>query len=238
MNTDVMPDAILLAAGFGTRLRPLTETRPKPLVPVAGLPLIERVIAPLAAEGVTRFAVNAHYLAEQMQAAVAALPMRFPGAGFALSIEEGRPLETGGGAKKALGLIESDPVLIANTDAFWPPAKDKPLQRMRERFETGDMVLLCAHPMRAHGFRRSHDFCLNPQGTITLDTGLPVIYAGVALVGRAVFDKTPDGAFPMLPLFETALEKGRLKGVLLDAPWFHVGDPEGLAEAEHALREG
>ncbi len=236
MTTRFPTDAILLAAGFGTRLRPLTETRPKPLVPVAGLPLIERVIAPLAAEGVDRFVVNAHYLADQMRAAVSALPMRFPGGGFALSIEEDQPLDTGGGAKKALELTETDPVLISNTDAFWQPADDAPLQRMRERFEDGDMVLLCAHPARAHGFRRSHDFCLSPLGEITLDAGLPVIYAGVALVGCSVFEGTPDGAFPMLPLFETALEDGRLKGVLLDAPWFHVGDPDGLAEAEQALK--
>lgn len=237
MKTRFPHHAILLAAGFGVRLRPLTETRPKPLVPVAGLPLIERVISPLAAEGVDRFVINAHYLAEQMQAAISALPMRFPGAGFALSLEEGQPLDTGGGAKKALGLTETDPVLISNTDAFWRPADDAPLKRMRERFEPDGIVLLCAHPARSHGFRRSHDFCLSPMGSITLDTGLPVIYAGVALVGRSAFEGTPDGAFPMLPLFEKALEEERLRGVLLDASWFHVGDPDGLAEAEKALRE-
>jgi len=232
MQTRFPPAAILLAAGLGTRLRPLTETRP--------LPLIERVVAPLAAEGVSRFAVNAHYRAEQMTAAVSALPVRFPGCRFALSHEDEMPLGTGGGARKALDLVEGDPVLVSNTDSFWRREDDAPLERMARRLDqTPDaIVLLCAHPARAHGFGRSHDFCLDPRGTITLDAGLPVIYAGLALLGRRWLADGPEDPFSMLQLFERAEEEGRLRGVLLNAPWFHVGDPEGLAEAEHALREG
>lgn len=240
MKTRFPPDAILLGAGLGTRLRPLTETRPKPLVPVAGLPLIERVIAPLVAEGVTRFAVNAHHHAEQMAAAVSALPMRFPGCGFALSEERAQLLDTGGGAKKALDLTQSDPVLVANTDAFWRREDDAPLARMAARMD-GDpeaIVLLCAHPARSHGFRRSHDFCLDPRGAITLDTGLPVIFAGLTLVGRHWFADAPDTPFSLIRLWKRAQDDGRLRGVLLDAPWFHVGDPQALAEAETALRGG
>lgn len=240
MSERFPPDAILLAAGLGTRLRPLTLARPKPLVCVAGVPLIEWVIACLTCEGVTRFAVNAHYLAEQMEAAIADLPARFPGATFRLSREKAQLRDTGGGAKAALGLVETDPVLIANTDAFWPAGQDAPLARMSAVFKDhpGAVILLCAYPSRTLGFRRSHDFFLDPNGAIDTETGLPVIFAGVALVGRAWFADMPEGAFSMNRIFEQAHKQKRLRGVLLEADWFHIGDPEALAEAELRLREG
>lgn len=239
MNARFPPDAILLAAGLGTRMRPLTETRPKPLITVAGLPLIERVIAPLVSEGVSQFAINAHYLAGQMEAAIDALPLRFPGRRFRLSREDDELLGTGGGARAALGNVAGDPVLVVNTDAFWRAADDAPLKRMAERFDTAPdtVVLLCAHPARALGFRRSHDFCLDPRGAVTLDTGLPVIFAGVTLLGRSAFDGMPDGPFAMNRIFDRALDAGKLKGVLLNADWFHIGDPAAKDEAERRLRE-
>lgn len=240
MDTRFPPDAILLAAGLGTRLRPLTLKRPKPLVPVGGRSLIERVIAPLVAEGVAHFAVNTHYLAEQMDAVVAALPGRFPGRRFVLSSEKDGLLDTGGGAKQALDLIDTDPVLIANTDAFWLSDEDAPIVRMSARLNEYPqaVVLLCAHPGQSFGFRRSHDFCLDPKGAITPDSGLPVIFAGLTLLGRHWFDETPDGSFSMNRVFERALNEDRLKGVLLNARWFHIGDPAALDEADTALGNG
>jgi len=221
------PDVMLLAAGLGTRLRPLTETMPKPLVPVAGQPLIERIMANARAEGATRFAANAHYRADQLLAHFGGL----------LKVNrEAELLDTGGGVKAALPMLHTDPFLVMNTDAFWPAGADRPLARMRSRYEgPDDIVLLCAQPHRATGFGRSHDFCLDPMGRITRDYGAPVIYAGVALLGRALFADTPQGAFSLNLLFEAALERETLKGVVLDAPWFHVGDPEALAAAERAL---
>lgn len=221
------PDVMLLAAGLGTRLRPVTETLPKPLVPVAGVPLIERIMANARAEGATRFVANAHYRADQLLAHFGGL----------LKVNrEAELLGTGGGVKAALPMLHSDPFFVMNTDAFWPAGSDAPLQRMQARHaETDDIVLLCVQPHRASGFGRSHDFCLDPMGRITLDYGAPVIYAGVALMGRSLFDETPDGAFSLNRLFEAALERESLKGVVLDAPWFHVGDPEALAAAERAL---
>jgi MurNAc alpha-1-phosphate uridylyltransferase len=240
MSTRFPPDAIVLAAGLGTRLLPLTIERPKPLVPVAGLPLIERVIAPLVAEGVTNFAINTHYLADQMASAVAALPGRFPGRRFALSSEADGLLDTGGGARRALGLITSDPVLIANSDAFWQSREDAPIERMLARLteNPGAIVLLCAHPARSSGFRRSHDFCLDPLGRITGDSGLPVIFTGLTLLDRDWFEGTPNGPFSMNAIFERALAADRLLGVLLNARWFHIGDPVARDEAESVLRDG
>jgi MurNAc alpha-1-phosphate uridylyltransferase len=95
--------------------------------------------------------------------------------------------------------------------------------------------MLCVQPRRATGFSRSHDFCLAPDGLVTRDYGAPIIYGGVLLLGREVFADSPDGAFSLYPLLEAALERETLKGVVLDAPWFHVGDPNGLAEAERLL---
>lgn len=221
------PDVMLLAAGFGTRLRPLTDTLPKPLVPVSGIPLIERIMANARAEGARRFVANAHYRADQLIAHFGGL----------LKVNrEDTLLDTGGGVKAALPMLSSEPFFVMNTDAFWPAGSDQPLGRMLTRYQGGDdIVLLCAQPSRAHGFSRSHDFCLDPAGLITRDYGAPVIYAGVALMGRGPFDATPDGPFSLNLMFEAALERETLKGVVLDAPWFHVGDAAGLALAEQAL---
>ncbi|MCP8883055.1 nucleotidyltransferase family protein [Devosia sp. XJ19-1] len=228
MSVDArFPDVMLLAAGLGTRLRPLTQTLPKPLVPVAGTPLIERIMANARAEGATRFLANAHYRADQLLAHFGGL--------LKVNREEAL-LGTGGGVRAALPMIHSDPFFVMNTDAFWPAGSDAPLGRMRARYDqSDDIVLLCVQPSRATGFDRSHDFCLDPMGRITLDYGAPVIYAGVALLDRSLFDETPDGPFSLNILFEAALERESLKGVVLDAPWFHVGDPAALAATEQAL---
>ncbi|WP_108463075.1 nucleotidyltransferase family protein [Devosia naphthalenivorans] len=222
------PDVMLLAAGLGPRLRPVTETIPKPLVPVAGVPLIERIMANARAEGAKRFTANAHYRADQVLAHFGGL--------LKVSREE-ELLGTGGGVKRALPMLHSDPFFVMNTDAFWPAGSDAPLGRMIGRFtEQTEMVLLCVHPRDASGFERSHDFCLSPQGLVTRDYGAPVIYGGAALVGKKLFDGTPDGAFSLNDLFEECIERESVAGVALDAPWFHVGDPEALAEAERRLQ--
>ena len=222
------PDVMLLAAGLGMRLRPLTETLPKPLVPVAGVPLIERIMDAAKAEGAKRFTANAHYRADQILAHFGGL--------LKVSREE-QLLGTGGGVKRALPMLHSDPFFVMNTDAFWPAGADTPLRRMIGRLggET-EMVLLCVHPRNATGFGRSHDFCLSPQGLVTRDYGAPVIYGGVALLGKKLFEGTPDGPFSLNDLFEQCIDRETIAGIALDAPWFHVGDPQALAEAERQLR--
>lgn len=221
------PDVMLLAAGLGTRLLPLTEALPKALVPVAGRPLIERVMDSARAEGATRFVANAHYHADQLLAHFGGL--------LKISREDAL-LDTGGGVRQALPMLASDPFFVMNTDAFWPPGADTPLARMQARYGGhDDIVLLCAQPSLAHGFARSHDFCLDPRGNITRDYGAPVIYGGVALLGKNLFGHAPDGAFSLNLLFEAALERETLFGVMLDAPWYHVGDPDALAQVERQL---
>ncbi|KFC68750.1 Nucleotidyltransferase family protein [Devosia sp. LC5] len=228
MSEPRFPDVMLLAAGLGTRLRPLTDSLPKPLVPVLGVPLIERIMVNARAEGARRFAANAHYRADQLLAHFGGL--------LKVSREDDL-LGTGGGVKRALPMLHSDPIFVMNTDAFWPAGQDQPLGRMVGRFEGEDeaVVLLCVHPHRATGFDRSHDFCLDPMGRITRDYGAPVIYGGVALLGKSWFAEAADGAFSLLDIFEIALEREKLFGVALDADWYHVGDPQALAETERLL---
>jgi MurNAc alpha-1-phosphate uridylyltransferase len=218
---------MLLAAGLGTRLRPLTDALPKPLVPVAGTPLIERVMGNARAEGAKRFVANAHHHADQILAHFGGL----------LKVNrEPDLLGTGGGVKAALPMLYSDPFFVMNTDAFWPAGSDAPLARMQARYrDEAEMVLLCVHPRDAHGFARSHDFCLSPHGQVTRDYGAPVIYGGVALLNRALFEGTPDGAFSLTALIDACLKRETLYGVALNAPWFHVGDADGLAAAERQL---
>ena len=230
---DRFPDVMILAAGLGTRMRPLTDDTPKPLLQVAGKPLLDRVAGLAHVEGATRFVVNAHHHREQMKPHVLALDASLAGTHFDLS-EEAELLNTGGGVKAALPLLETDPILVMNADSLWLSG-DTPLQRMRDAYE-GRIVLLCAHPARASGFtRRSHDFCLAPDGLITNDRGAPVIYAGVALIPRALIEAAPDGPFSLFSLFEAALERDELHGVALGTPWLHIGDPQALEAADKRL---
>ncbi len=133
------PDVMLLAAGLGTRLRPLTETLPKPLVPVAGMPLIERIMANARAEGAKRFVANAHYRADQLIAHFGGL--------LKVSREE-TLLDTGGGVRQALPMLATDPFFVMNTDAFWPLGSDRPLARMLAR-HAGRRTSCSSAPSRA-----------------------------------------------------------------------------------------
>jgi MurNAc alpha-1-phosphate uridylyltransferase len=216
IETTRFPDVMLLTAGNDTALWP-----------VAGLPLVERVMANARAEGATRFVANglpgdtgvlAHF------------------GGLVKVSREEVPLGSGGGVRQALPMLHADPFFVMQTSGFWPAGSDAPLQRMLARHTAQqDIVLLCVHPRNAAGFARSHDFCLSPQGLITRDYGAPVIHAGVALLGKGLFAATPDGAFSLEDLFDAALERETLHGVILDAPWFNVTDAAGVAEAERRL---
>lgn len=233
----LLPDAMLLAAGHGSRMRPLTDTRPKPLVEVAGSSLLDRVVDALGAEGVPRFVINAHYLAEQIASHFEGLSEQHPGCSFQLSREE-QLLDTGGGVKNALPLLQSDPILVSNTDAFWLACEDRPLARLlaAHMARPEAVQLLCVEPHHALGFSHGHDFLLGPDGQIG-EAGLPMIYTGVCLLPRHWFDQMPDGAFSMLRIFEAARAAGALCGVALNTRWFHVGDPDALSEAETMLGE-
>lgn len=236
----VMPDAILLAAGRGTRMGALSDQRPKPLTPVAGRPILDRIVANLAAEGVSRFTVTAHHLAPLIAGHVELLASAQPELSFSLS-REPELLGVGGGIRHALPHTSSDPVLIANTDAFWASGSDLPISRMLDLLNrhTSGPVLLCSEPARAIGHRGSHDFTLDAEGRLSREGGgKPVIYAGVMLASRAFLVTLPQGPGSLGPLLEETLADRRLYGTVLEAPWLHIGDPEAIVEAEHSLLRG
>jgi MurNAc alpha-1-phosphate uridylyltransferase len=210
------PDVMLLTAGNGMAL-----------TPVAGMPLVERIMANAKAEGARHFVANGMPGEHGVLAHFGGL--------VKVSRQE-QALGSGGGVKQALPMLHSDPFLVMATDSFWPAGSAAPLQAMITRQASpGDIVLLCVHPRQAVGFARSHDFCLAPDGLITRDYGAPVIFAGVAILGKAAFAGAPDGAFALDMLFDAAMEREALYGVVLDAPWFSVRDAAGLAAAEQQL---
>ena len=232
-----MPDVMLLAAGLGVRMRPLTFDRPKALISLAGKPLIDYAIDAALAEGCTRFVVNAHHKGEMIAAHIGSLKNGLPDIDFAISDESEKLLDTGGGLRKALPLLGSDPVFALNTDTFWLPRQDRPLGRMAKAYDKGDadIVLLCVSPDRASGFRKGADYLMAGDGALSKSEGRPVVYAGAALVCRDLAETGPNVPFSLYRHFETAREAGRLKGVLIEAPWFHVGDPQALARTEQDI---
>lgn len=229
--TIVMPDVMLLAAGLGTRMRPLTFDMPKALVEVAGKPLIDHVIDAVLAEGATRFVVNTHHKAEHLAAHVERLSAALPDISFAISHEKGRLLDTGGGLRKALPLLHTDPVLVMHTDSFWLPRTDRPIARMMAAYATRDVdaVVLCVRPDRASGYFKGADFLLSPDGTISRMVGRPVVYAGVALISQGLAAQGSDVPFSLHRHFETARDSGRLIGLEIETDWYHVGDSSAIA---------
>ncbi|NOZ31555.1 MAG: nucleotidyltransferase family protein [Alphaproteobacteria bacterium] len=231
----VPPEALLLAAGLGTRMRPLTETVPKPMLALAGRPLMDHVFIACRAEGVSNFVTNIHYLPEQILAHLVFMAKLMPECRFQISDERAELLGTGGAVVNALPMLNSDPILICNTDSVWQPFEDRPIPRMQRRLaqNEADIVLLCVRPERAIGYDGDPDFFLDRTGRLSLDAGAgrPVIFAGVTLARRSVFTSTPTGPFSIYRLFERAFSAGTLAGTLLEADWFHVGDPIGLQRA-------
>ncbi len=215
---DRFPDVLLLSKG---------ATAPDPLQPLAGAPLIARLMDMARAEGARRFLANA----------ADPKPLLAHFAGYLKISEDDGTSGTGGSLRTAWPMLASDPVLVIATDSIWPGTEDQPLARMRARYEKGAIVLLCVQPGRAHGVRRSHDFCLGPDGRISRDYGAPVLFGGVALIDAAAMALAPEGAFELDALFDAALDEERLFGVVLDAPWYHLGSPDGLAAAESGLTQ-
>lgn len=231
------PDVMIMAAGLGTRMRPLTFERPKALIEVAGKPLIDYGIDAALSEGCTRFVVNAHHKAEQLRAHIARLAGSMPDIGFEISDESKRLLDTGGGLRQALPLLTTDPLLVLNCDSFWLPGGDTPISRLRSAYEKGgaDIVLLCVDPQKAFGLHKGADFLLTADGEISRTVGRPVVYAGAALVSRAVAANGPDVPFSLARSFLAARDAGRLRGLMIETAWFHVGDPGAIARTEQEI---
>ena len=234
--------AMVLAAGIGERMRPLTLRMPKPLVPLAGKPLIDHVLDRLAASGVKTAIVNVHYLPDQLEAHLASRQVKPPQ--ILVSDERGVLLDTGGGAKKALPLRGHGPFFIHNADSVWNEGTAPALSRMLRLWNpaTMDCLLLLAPVATSIGYAARGDFAMDPDGRLARrgeGEVVPFAFAGVSLCDERLFKDAPEGRFSLNLLWDRALAKGKLYGMRLDGRWMHVGTPEALAEAESEFeREG
>lgn len=230
--------AMVLAAGNGTRMRPLTERMPKPLVAVAGKALIDHVLDRLDAAGVETAVVNIHHFADQMERHLAG--RRSPR--IVLSDERGDLLDTGGGVMKALPLLGDAPFFHLNADTIWNDGVKPNLLRLADAFDAGQMdaLLLLAATATSVGYDGRGDYALGADGRLTRRGErevAPFVYAGAAILTPALFKSAPDGAFSLVRLFDQAMEEGRLYGIRLEGTWMHVGAPEAIAAAEAAIRD-
>lgn len=234
--------AMVLAAGMGERMRPLTLRMPKPLVPLAGKPLIDHVLDRLAAAGVETAIVNVHYLPEQLEGHLAARRGRPPE--ILVSDERGILLDTGGGVKKALPQLSNGPFFIHNADSVWSEGATPALTRMLRLWNPAEMdcLLLLAAAATSVGYAARGDFSMAPDGRLVRrgeGEVVPFAFAGVSVCDARLFEDAPEGRFSLNLLWDRALARGRLYGMRMDGRWMHVGTPEALAEAEGLFeREG
>ncbi len=226
--------AMVLAAGLGTRLRPVTETVPKPLVEVNGRALIDHAIDRLALAGVERVVVNTHYKAAMMAAHLA----RRDHPRIELS-EEAELLDTGGGVARARPLL-GEAFFVVNSDVFWLDGKELALLRLASAFDPASMdaVLLLQRRVTAIGYEGDGDFFLDPAGRPRRRRErevAPYLFAGIQLLHRRLFDEVPGPIFSLVRLFDRAEAAGRLGAIVHDGEWYHVGTPQGLAATRERL---
>jgi MurNAc alpha-1-phosphate uridylyltransferase len=228
--------AMVLAAGYGQRMRPLTLTRPKPLVEVAGKALIEHGLDRLRAAKVETAVVNVHYLPEQIEA----WAVRQSSPRIVISDERGEILDTGGGIARALPLLGESPFFVINSDSFWVEEGEPALDRLRAAWDDQrmDCLLLLSPLERTVGYDGTGDFVRGEDGRLArrgAAVGPPLAYIGGYLVAPRLFAGAPEGKFSMNLLWDRAIAAGRLFGLVHRGRWLHVGTPEAIARAEAAL---
>ncbi|WP_413993800.1 nucleotidyltransferase family protein [Labrys okinawensis] len=226
---------MLLAAGLGKRMRPLTDHKPKPLVEVAGKTLIDHVLDRLAFSNVETAVVNVHYFAEQMEAHLAG--RQHPK--ILISDERAGLLDSGGGVRKALPLLGEAPFIVCNCDSFWIEGPQVNLDALKAHWDPArmDILMLVAATATSVGFDGRGDYQLDSHGALArrreCETAL-FAYAGVLLIKPELFKGTPE-IFSLNRLFDEAEARGRLFGKRLDGIWLHVGTPQAVVEAERKI---
>lgn len=227
MSMKAPETAFVLAAGLGTRMRPLTDDRPKALVEVGGKALIDHMLDRLAAAGARRFVINVHYFADKLEAHLQARH----DLDIIISDEREKLLETGGGLKKARALLGEDPIWVANTDSVWiEPHDGRALSELAAAWdpEAMEASLLLARMDRTTGFDGAGDFFMDGNNHLAFRNeapAAPLNYMGVHITRPSIIDGVDDEAFSLSKIWRTLAPKGRLTGVLMDGDWMHVGDP-------------
>ncbi len=230
--------AMVLAAGIGSRMRPLTDHMPKALVEVGGKALIDHVLDRLAEAGVETAVVNVHHFADQMEAHLAGRERPK----VLIADERAGLLDSGGGIRNALHLLGDAPIWVANIDSLWLDGATPPLEQMKAAWDPAkmDMLLLLVPKGQGIGFEGPRGFFIDAEGRIThsQDDANPAPFANVGfqLMKPQVLDGAPDGAFSILPTWWRLQDEGRIYGVVMDAFWMHVGDPAAREAAEARLK--
>jgi MurNAc alpha-1-phosphate uridylyltransferase len=239
MSASLVSDtAMILAAGLGKRMRPLTAAQPKPLVRVAGKALIDHALDRLAEAGIAKAVVNVHYLADALEAHV--LTRRVPAVN--VSDERALLLETGGGMAKALPLLP-DPFFALNADNIWLDGPKNAFHDLSRRWDPAvmDALLLVVPHARAANFSGPGDFHMDPLGHLSRRRDgriAPFIYTGIQLVSHRLMREAPQGPFSTNILWNRAMAEGRLYGLSFTGLWFEVGTPQAIRPTEEALQSG
>jgi len=236
MSNKSPDNAMVLAAGLGTRMRPITDTNPTPLGPVVGTTVVAYGLDALESNGVKNAVVNVHYLAEQIEEHLSDRS----NPAISLSDETVALLDSGGGIKKALPKLGEDPFFLINADSFWLEGSTPNLQRLAGTFDPDkmDILLMLSTMDSAIGYSGNGDFEMSAEGRLQRRTEKklsPFAYAGAAILHPRIFENTPDDAFSLNLLFDRAIEQDRLFGVRMEGVWLHVGTPESILEAEEAI---
>ena len=232
--------AMVMAAGLGKRMRPLTATRPKPLVQVAGKALLDHVFDRLCAAGVQRAVVNVHYLADALEAHLA---HRVRGIEVIVSDERAELLETGGGLVKARGLLGDEPFLVVNADNLWVDGPADAIRLLAAQWDDAamDALLLLVPLARAHNHRGQGDFYLAPDGRIVGRRRrarlAPFVYTGIQILSPRILTNWPAGPFSTNVFWNRAIAAGRAHGMVHQGLWFDVGTPDAVPLTEAALAE-
>jgi MurNAc alpha-1-phosphate uridylyltransferase len=233
---------MILAAGLGTRMAPLTLEKPKPLIELNGKPLIDHAIDRLVRGGVNFIVINVHYMADQIVAHLEKRKARESDVEIRICDETGMILDTGGAVAKALPLFEGEPFFAHNSDSLWVEGMGSAMARMKARWnpDTMDALMLLAPCATAIGYEGRGDFEMDAWGMLKRRAEMnlaPFVWTGLQIVHPRLFDGAPTGRFSINPLWDKAIENGRLWGVRLDGVWIHVGTLQGLEEAENFLRD-
>ena len=229
--------AMIMAAGLGKRMRPLTDTRPKPLVELNGKPLIDHVLDRLRTAGVSKLVVNVHYLPDQLEAHLATKADDFA---ITISDERALLLETGGGLVQAAPLIDCDPFLVVNSDNFWIDGPADGLKLLASGWDDAkmDALLLLVPQARAGNHRGQGDFHMDRFGRLSRRARsrvAPYVFTGIQIVSKRLLADAPAGAFSTNILWDRAIEAGRCFGLVHQGLWFDVGTPRSIKDTEAAL---
>lgn len=231
---------MVMAAGLGKRMRPLTATRPKPLVEVGGKTLLDHCLDRLAEGGVEKAVVNVHYLADALEAHVR---RRTQGPDIVISDERAQLLETGGGLMHARPLIDADPFLCVNSDNLWVDGPVNTLRLLASRWNDGamDALLLLVPQARAHNHNGAGDFHMDGLGRLSRRQPgkvAPFVYTGIQMLSKRVLKDAPEGPFSTNLFWDRALAEGRCFGLVHQGLWFDVGTPAAIPATEAVIAHG